>query len=128
MLEHRTFNVFCSVVFLSLPFSTAAGEDSKLTDATSVPSQSASLEAIIDPVTGELISKLPQTSTNATPNNDTADNKLKQQNVVMTKMSNGATKIDFNGRFLRPLNVSVDAHGNIISHGHTMPKEVEADQ
>ena len=126
MLGRCVFNLFLSVIFISAPFAISADENSSPPSATETQSGTSNLEAIIDPETGELINKTPQASPNDTTNKDITNTKARQQNVVMTKMSNGSTKVEFNGRFLRPLNVSIDQDGELISHGHATPKEAGA--
>jgi len=92
-------------------------------DDVQASENSANLEVMIDPETGEMTS-----DPTARRAQKTAPLDIEQPDVVMTEMPNGATKIELNDRFIRPLEVSIDENGNITNEGHSELKRVEAER
>ena len=85
----------------------------------------------IDPETGEImtdpdkIEKLKSTPQNATTE-QTDDKDIKNKEMKMTEMENGAIKVDLGKRYVRPNTATIDEHGNLVQHGHSELNQQES--
>jgi len=120
MLSRIVLQLFALTALFGASLHTNAAETEIIESNKTQVEVNTKQEVFIDPDTGrivtdqETLSKLKKSSTASTTSVP-----LEQTEVTMTKLENGATRIDFNGRFIRSLTVSVDEDGRLISHGHT---------
>lgn len=119
MLSRIFMQLFSPIALFSVSLQVASTEPVNENNKQIGEQANSNLQVIIDPETGQIVTDQNRLIDLKKSSSTSASIALEQTEVTMTKLENGATRIDFNGRFIRPLTVSVDEDGQLTSHGHT---------
>lgn len=119
MFNRTVMQLLSSIALLSVSLQVASTETEDESNSQAGEQAKSNLQVIIDPESGQIVTDQKRLIDLKKSSGTAAAVPLEETEVTMTQLENGATRIDFNGRFIRPLTVSVGEDGELISHGHT---------